>query len=370
MSVDLTSVIEDAITDAELPADPLPEVGESSDADSGYEAAPSDDAPSEVSPAEDTSSEVSSAVEMTSRAAEQTSGAESKSEDFDSKFGLEPKGSGGRENRIPYSRVRKIVENARSEAVAPLAQQVQEFQAKLQDYEGRLSQVGQFEEVLQNRPQEFLELLSQVPTYQPFFEQLGRLSQVAQYLEQQQMMQDLPQADPASDMPQPDQIMPDGSRVYSMDGLRELLGWQAQQVREQVTQEVSQRYAPIEQQWYEAQQQAQYEQQVQEHIAQLVPQVQAQIDEARQWPMFQENEAAITKALQQNTSLSLEGAYRQVVLPRLTSGRESMRQQLLQEMKQAPRSTSAPTGFTRQNPEPQGPQSLEDIIRQQIQQLR
>ncbi len=98
--------------------------------------------------------------------------------------------------------------------------------------------------------------------------------------------------------------------------------------------------------------------------------MQKQIDEARTWPLFNENEEGIVKALQANTNLSLEGAYRQVVWPKMTSDREAIRKQVLAEIKRAPQSTAAPSGGAKGQRVSSGPKSLEDVIKDSLKELR
>jgi hypothetical protein len=172
-------------------------------------------------------------------------------------------------------------------------------------------------------------------------------------------------------MPQPDQRLSDGSMVYSMDGLKALNAWNRMQARQETLQEVDKRFGPIEQE-YRAHQQVQ----------QLIPKVQAEIDEARRWPHFNENEGDIVRALQHDGRLSLEGAYRRVVLPKLASAQAEFdkkvkevetatRKKVLAELKAAPTSTSAPTSASRPSPsQSKGNRSLEDIITEQVQTLK
>jgi len=92
------------------------------------------------------------------------------------------------------------------------------------------------------------------------------------------------------------------------------------------------------------------------------------------WTRFNENEAEIVKVLQDHPNYSLERAYQTVVLPKLEAtqkaavdtvkaDRDKMRAEILAELKQAPRSTSAPAQATKvAQVTSAGPQGLEDII--------
>src|SRR5882757_710187 len=89
---DLSTIIEDSITDVTLP---VPETD-------------LDLSPEPVEPME-----VTSAVEPVNDPIEAP---EAPLDDFDKKFGLTPTSPTGRENRIPYSRVKKITEKAVTDA--------------------------------------------------------------------------------------------------------------------------------------------------------------------------------------------------------------------------------------------------------------
>lgn len=281
-------------------------------------------------------------------------------EDFDKKYGLDPTYPSGRENRIPYSRVKQItkkaVKDARKEWEAEHTPKFQEYETKVKDYESRLERVGRFEQVMMNQPDRFLEMLSKVPAYSRFFKAVedafaGKFEEGAPSTGGA--------AAPTSDMPQPDQTLSDGSKVYSMEGLKSLLEWQAAQVEQRVTKQVEERYKPIENEWH-----------TQQRVQAVVPQIQAQIAEARTWPLFKESEAEITQALQKDRALSLEGAYRKVVFPKLQAERNRMREELVKEIKQAPRATSVPTSSVKAEPVESEARSLEDIIAAEVGKLK
>ena len=113
--------------------------------------------------------------------------------------------------------------------------------AKVTDYESRLSQVAQFEEVMTKDPEKFLTMLSSIPAYKGFFDQVTALSNGAASADRQSA--DVTDADP---MPQPNQPMADGSAVYDMDGIKNILEWQGRRTKNEVTREFETRYGPIE----------------------------------------------------------------------------------------------------------------------------
>lgn len=343
---DLSDVIQDAVDDARVDTiedSGATEVDSSDVGDSQLEASPeaveaSPDAAVEPEVVEAETSEVASPGAL-----QTPDGAQFQ---MDKKLGI-PSHTNGRENRIPYSRVKKIVEKAEKEALAPYHKQIAELTPKIQDYESRLNQVAQFEHVLVNEPQKFMEMLSTIPAYQGFFSAINELQQraVGQAQQQTQTVDNDP-------MPGPDDAE---SGTYTLQGLQTLLEWQSRQVESRVTKQVEDRYAPIRQEW-----------DANRRLQELAPVVQAQIDDARKWPQFNENEPAIVDYLNRFPASKLEEAYRVVVLPKLQADRNSMRQQLLNEIQKAPKSTSAPAQASRPVTQThQGARSLEDVIAEQ-----
>jgi hypothetical protein len=171
-------------------------------------------------------------------------------------------------------------------------------------------------------------------------------------------------------MPQPDQELPDGTKVYSLDGLKKLNEWNRQQARKEALDEVNKQYGGIREEW-----------EAHQRIQAALPHVQAQINEARTWPQFTENEEAITKALVDNPTWGLERAYQAVVLPKIQASvasaqtdratlEKQIRKQVLEELQKAPRATSAPASSSRPSPASSGPRDIESVIRDSIQALK
>ena len=331
---DLTEVINESLEDSTLPAEPVETPEET----------PVEAAPETV----ESSSTTTESREATAIAAV-TDPAKPEPDEFEKKFGIPAQSATGRENRIPYSRVKKIIEKREKDLEASYTPKITEYETKVKDYEGRLEKVAQFEKFLREKPQEFIEMLRGLPQYQSV------LSPQAPAVETKP-------AEVPDDMPQPDSQMPDGTLVYSMEGLKALNQWNRVQARKEVMEEVQKVYGPIQQEW-----------QAQQQLQQMVPVIQGQIAEARKWEKFNENEADIVKALQADSRLSLEGAYRQVVVPKLTTDRDKlrqeMRQDILRELKKAPASTSAPATATKPSARPAGPRSITDIINESIEHL-
>lgn len=366
----MSQVIEDSVNDAigdlePVQTDETPDVEASADADAG-----------DVSAGEVESSEVKSPATRTS---EDASASEVNVEDvqeavdeFAKKFGIAAKSVTGRENRIPYSRVKKIVAKAQADAKAEAEKafgakstpKIAEYETKVKDYEDRLTKVGQFEHILENDPKTFLGMLSQIPAYKPFFDYVNQLAgkAPAEGAKAPEKAAAGLQGDPNDPKPQPNQTMPDGSKVYDLAGLDQLMEWTARQVEKKVAKQVeaqfAPRLAPFEQ-----------EQRRREDIARALPVIDQQIAEARTWDRFNELEPKIIEILNSDKRVTLDRAYmrayQEVIVPKLTSDRNTVRTELMAELKKRPATTSAPNSQQKGKVQ-DGPRSIEDIIAAEI----
>lgn len=368
---DLITVIEDAWQDAQTPEAAPVEASTEASTDTSTNLGSSYATEAEVSPespvegSTEPSTDIADSSGSTSTEVASPSNRQGAQTDpnLDNKFGI-PSHTNGRENRIPYSRVKEIVKGAEKRAIEPLTKELNELRP-LRDlnkqYEERLTAVGQFEQILTTDVEKSLQMLSTLPAWRPFFEQLNQLASggtgatqpTAAGAAPRSTMQD---SDP---MPQPTEDDGQGGKVYSMQGVQDLMAWTARQAKQQTLSEVEKTYAPLKQE-YEAQQ----------RYNKLVPVVNAQIAEARKWEKFNENEAEIVKFLNENPTASLETAYRQVVVPKLRTDVTAIRKQVMAELQQRPvASTSVAPGATRpgtQTPAP-GTRNMEDVIRQAMQ---
>jgi len=295
-------------------------------------------------------------------------------DDFEKKFGIPAQSSSGRENRIPYSRVKKITERAVTDAKSGWTKELetshvpvakyQELEAVTKDYTERLTKVSEFENVMMNDAPKFLDMLSTIPAYAKIFSDLKNPDPV-----------EAPLADTSDEMPQPDQQLTDGSSVYSLEGLKTLNAWNRAQARKEIMGEVEKRYGGLEKDYisFQATQAA-------------LPKIQAQIADARTWPQFNENEEEIVKTLQQNPQVSLERAYQHIVWPKLQAeqdklkkevetksgevkvNREAIRAEILAELKKAPKSTSLNPGISSKPVASTSttPRTLTEIIKESV----
>lgn len=372
-SLDLETTIADAVNDAQLPIDDV-----TTDVDTSVEATDTAEVPTETAPTDE-----ASATEESTESQQIAAPGTKTQDEFEKVAGVPQMGVAGRENRIPYSRVKQITENAVSKvAEAALGRKlntgesavdvvkahvarIPELETKITDYESRLGSVGQFEQVMANDPQRFLTMLAKIPAYKEFFDFLNKAAEVMDApTSGQPATARSTTGEPALDpnMPQPDEELSDGSKVYSMTGLQNLLDWKANQVAAQVesrlTAQFEKQYKPMAEDW-----------QTRRRIESAKPVIQKQIEEAKKWPLFNENEDAIIKVLRANPTISLEGAYREAVFPRLIADRNKIRDGVIRDIQSAPTSTSVParTASRPNAPTDNGaPRKLEDVIREQV----
>lgn len=272
---------------------------------------------------------------------------------FAKEHGIPPQTPGQRENRLPYSRVKAIVDKAQKKAAEPYVKELETYKGKVGEYEGYLNNVQKFEDIMKNNHMQFLKMLVQIPGYQEIFQQLAG-SQAKPAPADGAVAETAPVGD---GMPEPDMQLADGTAVYSLEGLRKRDEWHAEQVEKRIMGKVQKDYAPLKQAWETG-----------NYRAEKLRDVQRQLADARTWEQFAENETEIGKALEAYPQLSLEGAYRYVVIPKLKAERNTMRQELMAEVKKAPTSTSAPSQITKPGAGG-GKRTVEQIINDSIDRL-
>jgi hypothetical protein len=258
----------------------------------------------------------------------------------------------GRENRIPYSKVKRIIENGLKKGRAEFDTRYSTIETEAKTLREQVQQLSALGEMMERDPDAFLNLVAQHD------------ERYKRYLTPQEAAQQAAQAD--AEMPQPDVTLADGSRTYSLEGIQKLLDWKEQRVIQQAEKRISEKLKPYEEMTKAEKARIQSEQALQ----QVRTRTQEQIAEAQTWPGFKDHEAAILKALQDDSAkaksegrrptLSLEGAYRQVVVARLTEDDNAKRARILKELQSAPKSTSVPR-TTNESPRPTGGSSTAEV---------
>lgn len=151
--------------------------------------------------------------------------------------------------------------------------------------------------------------------------------------------------------PQADVIVPEtGQKFYSAEGAEKLAKWQAEQL-------LNERLSPIEKQMAQADRER--------TLNASRAEARAVVAEAETWPYYKEHEGELLKAMETDRRLSLEGAYRRVVLPKL---RTLERQAVLTEMNAKPAATTVNPGATRVASErvPAHKLSMQELFRREM----
>ena len=263
----------------------------------------------------------------------------------------------GKENRIPYSNVKKIAGNAQvrgqGEVLAKVAEAMGVDVSTLTldsigtalkghtmaptEVQAELTQHKQVADFMERDPDAFIKAAAAAnPGYQKFLTAIGDEAKV-----------DTPTKEFKLDLPQPDVDLGNGSKTYSAEGLQQLVSKVAEQsivegerrAGEKITAEVT----PFRDQ-----------QQSVQRFRQMQQVAQTQYQDAQQWEGFADSEADIlaaltadndqAKATNTRPKLTLDAAYRQIVLPKLKADKAAIRKEVLAEMKKKATSTSTTSG--------------------------
>lgn len=252
---------------------------------------------------------------------------------------------GNKYNRLPYSRVKSIVENAKKKAAEEHAAALAEHQTKLKEYE-TASQTWQREQnelrQMAANPEQFLRALAVAnPAYAEIIERAFAKQEQRQQPQQQHI--------------EPDVVLPDGSFGYSAAAAERVYEQRMKAAEQQMLEKLSKRFEPIESEF-----------RARKAYEEMIPRVRQQLTEASKWPLFSENQDAIRTAMEGDRSLSLEAAYRAVVLPKLQSDRDKMRQEILAEINGKAKAAATPAAVPAAAAPASKDQSVESIIRAAI----
>lgn len=246
-------------------------------------------------------------------------------------------GKKGKNNRIPYHRVEKIVANkvakaqeeARQAALAEAQQRYAQYESP--EFANVIRTVQELERQLGN-PEQFLNTLSQDPRFAQLLRREAQAGAQAQNFA-------------------PDVQLPDGSLGYSEDAFQRLLDARDAAIERKI----AERYRPIQDSFEQAQ-----------YRNAALGKVNAQIADAQTWPGFNENREAIGAALNADVKLTLEGAYRKVVFGKLSASRDDIRKEILAEINAKPKAVQPKPSAGAAPVSSNKGRDTEDIIRQAI----
>lgn len=279
-------------------------------------------------------------------------------------LGLKAPEDGQRENRIPYSRVRKIVENAQKKVEARFTTERDETKTRLTTAETKAAQLDAVDKLIASDPDRYLSLLA---TLHPVYKKFTQPQVVA------------PPAAKAPEPvveqpPPPDHKFEDGSMGYTQEGYQRLVAWQMKQAEDKAVARMEKQYAerlgPLEQNW-----------KTQQANAALQPVINAQIERNKAiWGKAFEDEykldskSEIFTYMQANPLVPFDAAVAAVLAPRAAAAaakpldRDAMRKSILDELNGRPAAAVKGVGGPKKpaSDVSTGPRSMEDVIREAI----
>jgi hypothetical protein len=268
---------------------------------------------------------------------------------------------GQRDNRIPYSRIRKIVANAKTKWSEKLkgehTAELTARETKIQEYEERAKEFAAAEHLIETDPDRYIELLGQI--YPDKYRGFTKAQAIAA---EKREMADAPQEPP------PDVKYEDGSFGYSPEQFLKLREYDRQEAArvamEQATKTFNDRFGPIEREYQESKKNAQDIQRVRGHIGKLRDQWGADLIDS---PEVQKE---IIAHLDANPKATLVAAARAVAMKRISADRTKMRAEILKELQKAPKAAAKAPVSPTQSDKAADDQSIEDIIRYAARSIR
>ena len=268
-----------------------------------------------------------------------------------------------RENAIPHSRVKSMIERRERQTIARVAKELgitkAEAELKLEDVLGTLTErntkYGEFETrnqnfdmiepIMEKEHDRFIQMLASTnPGYKPFADFISHRDKFNEWLKtggQQQAQAVTDDPEPLPDMPL-DPNQPNGPKQYSVEQLARARAWDRRQSRREAVAEMDGRIKPFE----ESQRALDEQRKNNERIATIQRQaneaVNQRLEKARKWVGFKENEAEILDWIGKNEGADFIDGYQAIYMPKLTTERTKIRDEVLTEINAAPRSTSTP----------------------------
>lgn len=341
---ELIDVIGDAISDAEM-----------GHADTGLDTSTELPATEAAGDAGETSTAASAVAALTPDEIEQELAG----------HGIKPPMEGQRENRIPYSRVRKILENARKKESDKYATQFKEHTDKLTKAEERARLADQYDQMIDGDEVQFLTRLAQVrPKY-------------ARFLQQQAEKVEAVAAESADDQePAPDYKFEDGSLGYTAEGYRRHNAWLERSAVRKAEAAIEKKYGATiksiqDRDAIAAQNQRSHQAvQLQYNNAQAAW-GQMFVDD---WKAADQGKSEVLKYMGEHKGTSMADACAAVFLPKVRAEAEAAkakaRTEVMDELNKRPAAANTAPAGQSQTAEKSGPRTTEDIIREQIARLK
>jgi hypothetical protein len=290
-------------------------------------------------------------------------------------LGIQSKDGQGRESRIRYGRVRKMLDNQKKKLTAELtgthAKSSGELRTQIQQRDERLQHVDATNRIIVQNPGFYLQTLMSVrPEYKQAI--LDLASQMGGGGTVQPGQQP---AKPGADdpMPQPDASYPDGTPGYSLKGLEARDAWNRRQAVREVEGRFDQKYGqPLER--------INQENRMSAERTLHQNRVQANVNRAQEvyGQLFTDDfgtlgnikkDSAVMAMMQRHTdpqtgqcSISFQDACAMALIPKLQADRNKVREDVIEEIRKRPAAAKRSTPAAQVSSTPTAPQNLEDVI--------
>jgi len=295
----------------------------------------------------------------------------------------------GKENKIPHSRVVKIVDNQVNARLDPvrvaLGIDAKDFsvdkvvariaQAKDMETEIQNNRNGEF--LMDSNPEKFIRTLAaHHPGYKRFVDLLDGVVKPAERAAEKPAVDPTNDPEPEPDFPLKDAAGVEIGRTYSVAGMKKRDEWRDRQTEARIFANPKLKSVLDRDE-------------AQARISAAEPGLKMQMDDARTWEGFSDSEQEILQVLVDDSTQAkvsgrykhdLNSAYRKIVLPKLKAAKEAAekatkeaealgRKKAIADIKKRPASTSAPASGGK-TPESTGPRDLTDVIKEQVAALK
>ena len=234
----------------------------------------------------------------------------------------------GRENRIPYSRTKKIIENAQKEWKAAQEAASAEERKRLSDFEERLKHYDAQERLASSDPDRFIMALAAAdPRFAKY---------VGQGLTAGQAQAAVAKEEDNDPEPQPDKDPTTGQMYYTPEKWKEVQEWGRRQAVKEATALMEQKYGSVLTKQMERERAAaEYEARRPVVEGQL-----ARLNETYGAEMVKANEAEIVKVMQafqaKGTPIAVSEAAAMVLIPKLRQDEAAVRTKVIEEINKRP----------------------------------
>lgn len=361
---DVSDIVAGAVHDAEdgiIPDTPSTESTESGESGSTGVDGGEGGTPDAVSPS---SGAAAADGKTPSGAVEQTPKPDEEMVKEFARYGIHPPKPGQREGTFRWSKVQKVVENARKKTAERFEKDIRERDERIRQHEIRSKNEEAANHLIATDARRYLEVLSTLhPAYKQFLTPAAA--------ETKPRVEAPVQTEP----PPPDAQFADGSLGYSPEGLQKLMAYHEDRGRqtaiEAVRAEYEQRFGPMEKDWKLSLEARAADQ----HVQQAIPIVRDQIANAKKmWgPLFKskftgdpEDDPEILKAMTDHPTWSFDACVTSVLAPRQQADRETMRKELMAEIQKAPAAARSMPGGAGGGGGTGAPRSTADIVAEAV----